>query len=287
MIKKVLLITVTLFISYAIFIALKPIDYGVSQHQWQDNIVKAQKLIFNKQIKYNYIIVGSSLSCRLIKDSLPQKTYNLAFGGLSVYDGMSLLVSHKLWPKYVLIETNLIMRSEDKIFTSSLNNFIYTKIKQNIIALREDKQPLALLSTYINRFMNFFDYKTQYDKSNSVPKNKYETVNKLVNLNKANYVKPLDKSEINQHLLELKKFIKMLEQNHVKVIFYEMPIHPVLENTYLTKTIRKEIQANFQNLTYILPCNKPLETTDGLHLSQSSASYFTGFFRQKINAAKN
>ncbi|HLZ16795.1 MAG TPA: hypothetical protein VKQ08_07135 [Cyclobacteriaceae bacterium] len=42
-----------------------------SQHQWQDNLIKAQEYIYGERDTTGDIIVGSSLSCRLAMDSLP------------------------------------------------------------------------------------------------------------------------------------------------------------------------------------------------------------------------
>ncbi len=285
MIKKILIITALLFSLYTIFIFFKPREYGVSQHQWQDNIIKAQKLVYDSKVKYQTIIVGSSLSCRLVNDSIPN-SYNLAFGGLGVYDGLSVLTHNKIWPKYILIESNLIMRKEDRNFTENINNPFFNYLKKKIITLREDKQPLAVLSSYILRFLDLFQNKNIENKFHNTLPNKTLMLNKLININKKYYDTVLSQLEIDEQINELKNFIKILEKNDVKVIFFEMPLNHKLENTYLTKKIRQVIKNRFPNYLYVHPCKTELETTDGLHLTPNAASFYSGFLKSKTMTKK-
>ena len=107
MIKKSIILCISLFLIYTLFIYfLAPKWWTASQHQWQENIVKAQQFSYNKETFQN-IIVGSSLSSRLIMDSIPE-TYNLSFAGQSIFDGLNIVCNSNKSIKNVFIEINLL-----------------------------------------------------------------------------------------------------------------------------------------------------------------------------------
>ena len=278
MIKKSLLFLVVLLLIYSVYIAQKPINYGVSQHQWQDNVIKAQNLIFSKDT-VSSIIVGSSLSTRLSSDSITY-TYNLSFGGLSLFDGLSLIKHHHIKPKYIFIETNLLMRKADQTFLKGLNNqFLYYLRKENI-SLRENKQPLAILSSHISIILgNILPQKNTTIKA----EDKKVALNKLLEIHKKNYAIAVEDQAINNQIAELKKIITELEKNDIQFIFFEMPTHKIIESSYLAKKVRINILNAFSNYPFIpiLP-NLKLRTTDGLHLRPDDARLYSSLLNKEF-----
>ena len=74
---------------------------GVLTHQWQDNVNKAQQYVYEKS--RDTVMVGTSLSSRIIADSIPMVT-SLSFGGCSVEDGLMIILYKGYTPKFILIE---------------------------------------------------------------------------------------------------------------------------------------------------------------------------------------
>ncbi len=143
MIKKSILTFLILFVIYSVVVTTKP-SIGASQHQWQRNVIKAQKFLFNETDTIKNVIVGSSLSSRLVVDNLPG-FYNLSFDGLCIYDGLKIIRNKKALPQNVFIETNVLLRDESKDFTDALFSPILYFLTKHLIALRADKQPIGIM----------------------------------------------------------------------------------------------------------------------------------------------
>ena len=212
MIKRIISLTIILFITYSFFvISIAPKWWHASQHQWQDNIIKAQNFVYSNTDSFNNILIGSSLSCLLVMDSLP-KTYNLAFGGQSIFDGLSVLNHTNRIPKNIFIEMNFPLRLENENFTSSINSPLSYYPKKIFSSLREEKQPLGILGMQINhritepllgRIKSFF-YSNKLPEGGKREKEN-NMFNKLLQLQIATYVKVPDKQLLKECFDNLKK----------------------------------------------------------------------------------
>jgi hypothetical protein len=296
MIIKTFLTFLTFFTSYSLLFVLNP-KLGSSQHQWQDNIIKAQKFIYNDTSTIENVIIGSSLSTRLIMDSLPN-FYNLSFSGQSLFDGLSILKNKNTFPKNVFIETNVIMRDESVDFTNPLFSTIPYYLNKNFIALRSDKQPIgifissfmALRSILKNKILGF-KKSTINSSSNekiaehSLSNPKDELFEKMLDLQVTQHSTLPNISELKKKLELLSEYIKLLKDNNVNVYLFEMPINSNLVKLPKTEFIRNEINKFFKTGTvnYIQMDNDFYKTTDGVHLGNEEAIKYTKFFRTELN----
>ena len=147
MIKKALYTFLILIVGYTLFVSyLAPKWWYASQHQWQDNVICAQHYLYGDKSKIKNVILGSSLSCRIMADSLPD-TYNLSLNGLSIFDGLNVLRHQANAPENVLIEMNVVVREASEEFNHALYSpFLYYPRKV-MMSLREDKQPIAIIGS--------------------------------------------------------------------------------------------------------------------------------------------
>ena len=84
----------------------------------------------------------------------------------------------------------------------------------------------------------------------------------------------------------MKKNLKRLIARNVKIVFFEMPIHPELlqsvrfQQTHeQVKTISRELSIPFISC----PTDLKLETSDGVHLTPNEASqFYQSFLRQQV-----
>jgi len=312
MIKKSLLILLVLFILYSLFIFLNP-KLGSAQHQWQDNQIKAQRYIYDNSDTIDNVIIGSSLSCHLIMDSLPG-FYNLSFNGLSIFDGLKIIKNKNTFPKNVYIETNVILREENADFTSSLLNPILFHLKTHFISLRADNQPVTVfihlytvmhyqilnkiqvikskLKRKIKKTLGLQNSKSK--KPQPVEKKvegkpavqKDALFKEVLQMRITNYSKPIDKIELQNRLKSLSEYVKILKENHVNVYFFEMPVNSKLIELSQPKTIRKEIHKQFSvnAISYINSDSTKYHTTDGLHLGDyTEAIKYTLFLKNELN----
>jgi hypothetical protein len=296
MIKKTIFFSTIFLVAYCIFIAwIAPNWWNATQNTEQENIVKAQSFIYDQKTPSDYVIVGSSLTERIVQDSLPG-VFNLAFGGLSIYDGLSLVTHKKALPKVVLIEMNLVFRRENKNFTSSLFSPLTYYPKMKIKALRDEKEPIAVCGKIImNSIYATKDYirKIKFGKKKDVINAKPKIINgskmlsnKMIREAYISFFHLPKNEEVIYNFTELKKYTDQLKKESVKLIFFEMPIDKHLENLPLTVFIRKQFYATFPKSEYQyipLPDWDYIDTFDGQHLSQQEAIRYTKYLRDQLN----
>lgn len=300
MIRKTLLLSLGLIIIF-IFVTNKFITQSlVSQDQWQENSIKAQGYLYLTNDSGKSIILGSSLANRLVMDSLPGFT-NLAFGGLSIFDGLDILMHKNELPRSVYIEINLVLRPEAKDFSGSLFNPILYVLREEVPALRDGNQPVArvgsLLLSSLKKLTERLSVSFNLIKSDQhnlrVMKSEVngdESDNdngtffsKLLQMQiKAYSLKP-DSVSLVLALNNLDAYVRRLEEKNVRVVFFEMPVNPALCGLPLAVGIRTAFYNKFPRKIYnYMPgtnCSGYL-TKDGIHLNNKDAMKFTRYFRE-------
>ena len=121
MIKRTIIIFFVLLIMYSFLVEAFNPNWNTAQHQWQSNIIKAQRYLYEDSECMQNVIIGTSLSNRLSMDHLPIM-YNMTFDGLYIYDGLYVLTKKKVLPKKVFIEMNYVYSSENKEFIASIGS---------------------------------------------------------------------------------------------------------------------------------------------------------------------
>jgi hypothetical protein len=291
MIKRSIITFLILFVVYNIIVTKKP-NIGASQHQWQRNVIKAQKYIYNDGQTFQNVIVGSSLSARFLMDSLPE-FYNLSFDGKSIYDGLDIIKNTKTLPKNVFIETNVILRDQSPDFTNSLFSPILFFLNEHLVALRADKQPIGIfiwtfkdIKNVILKKLNFTNDNQSINKQDVHNKQADNEVlfTKMLDMQIANYSKPPETLDVQNKLALLTTYINFLRTNHVNVYLFEMPIHPAIFELPQASIVRKEINKIFDKnrVTFLSNDTTAYHTTDGLHLDQAEALNYTIFFKQEF-----
>lgn len=295
MIKKSILTFLLLFCVYSIFtIWISPKWWHASQHQWQDNTIKAQNYLYDDTSNFKNIIVGSSLSCRLIMDSLPG-VYNLSFAGQTIFDGLEIITHKTKFPKNIFIEMNVLLREQTTEFTSNLNSPFLFYPRKVLPSLRFDKQPIAITGHFIsNRITNPFLKKLKRDlhltEQKRVPSDSSTSLfSKMLTMQLKSYSELPDERILNMRFITLKKYTDQLEKLGLNVIFFEIPVNYLLNDLPKAKTIRECFYLHYPASSYTyIPIDRftKYETTDGVHLKREEALEYTRYFRLKMKNLK-
>lgn len=293
MIVRSIFTTLILLSGYWLFIANsdnKEISSG--QHQWQENVIKAQQYLYS-DIVADKVIIGSSLSCRLTSSVLDsQGFYNLSFGGQSVYDGLEILCHNKVFPKKLFVEINMLKRNPDETFTRGLTHAILFPIRQRITPFREAYQPANYLNgcipaigeKAIDRFTNSFfnpilnKFHAAKATTGSATTDGSVFFKSLVKRQELAFNEAVDTIQFNVHIMWLQKKFEYLQSKGVKIIFFEMPLHYTLQSSKQMNFIRSALTNTFpaDKYTYLTaPEYAEYTTTDGLHLNPESALKYT------------
>jgi hypothetical protein len=285
MVRKSLLFALLLFAVYSLFISFVKPHWSIPQHQWQENRVKAEKYLYEDNSNKN-VIVGTSLSCRLIMDSLPN-IFNLALGGQSAFDGLYIIRNRGTFPNTVFIEMNYILKEESKSFLTSINNPLLSTIKKQLLSVREDKQPIAALGDIINIRATkplFKLYRSGFAETHSISDkdDNKNLFNELIKEQEKNYKLTPNPKYLEETFTKLSKEVDLLKNNGVRVIFFEVPVNERLYNLPMPQLVRKEFFKYFPSNQFkyiIVPDCKGFTTSDGIHLVDDGAKIFTHFFK--------
>lgn len=278
MIRKSLLSALLFLLLHAFIVRIT--NLGNSQHIWQENINKAQRYLYSSDT-FTGVIVGSSLSNRLVMDSLPG-IFNLALQGQNLYDGMAVVFRKKDVPPVVYVEMNIVLGVENNMFTSSLFSPVPYTIRKYFPSLRNEYQPVGQLGKIVMNSIERVQPESKLLKSVPVSSEMFEN---LVSLRIREYSATPDTSVLNNRKSTLKRNISELERRGARVVFFEMPVNERLSKLPLPCCIREAFFSIFppEKYTYLnFPDCSEYHTRDGEHLSPEEALRYTAFFKSEI-----
>ncbi|RZA01595.1 MAG: hypothetical protein EOP47_10050 [Sphingobacteriaceae bacterium] len=283
MIKRSLVIFAILFALFNIAATYTQPDTSYAQSDFQRNVIKADQYIYSHH-DYNPVILGSSLAYRIPTDSLPG-FYNLALSGMSIYDGGAVLLSCKTIPKIVFIEINIILRPKSESFSDEFESPVYSFIKRTFPALRAENQPVILIKKSINQLKSKKNTIGSRSKK-ATPRNIYmpdRLFKPLLAIQVKEYSNR-DTALTKQSIILLKELVQKIEAKGSKVILFEMPVNPIIQQSPKATLIRAMVAKNFPYHQFIAAPPTPFKTRDGLHLAQKEAFDYALYLRSKIQA---
>jgi hypothetical protein len=280
MLRKSFIIFVVFFLVFNIAATYNVPDAKYAQSDFQRNVINADKYIYS-DINYKAVILGSSLAYRMQTDYLPG-FYNLALSGMSVYDAGAVLLCRKTLPKTVFIEINIIQRQKSESFSQEFESPLFAFFKRIFPALRTENQPVFLIKKGIDRL-----------KASVGPKHVSKTRNRVAARNvylPDRLFKPLlaiqvndyskrDTALANKAIGSLKQLMQKIEARGSKVILFEMPVYPVIQQSPKAVLIRELVAKNFPQHQFIAIPPTSFKTRDGLHLAQKEAVDYTLYFK--------
>lgn len=276
MIKNSIYCLLILSVLHLCIVLLNP-SLGMATHQWQDNIVKAQSFYYSD--KADTVMVGTSLSARIISDSIPF-VKSVAFGGCAVEDGLKIILSKKHLPKYVLVETNLILKNGNPELVSKTTTGVVPLIKGWIPSLRERYEPICLFASMM---MASTGVNAQAGTTKVSTKLLNESINRILKNDKL-----VPEEKVESRLKVIKELINELEGKGTQIIFFEMPVNEKLLHLKKFEKTRVVMQREFPRDIYMyMPTDTTKYlTTDGEHLSFDEQQRFSHFFSKALKQIK-
>lgn len=284
MIKKTLLLAGTLIVLHAVYVRLNHYNGWNGQCQNQVNAIRAQDYLYNPR-SGKYVIVGSSLSQRL--DMSREKDFaNLAFSGMSVFDGFNILAKREKLPEYIFVETNFYDRLAHPDFLSALTDRAPYLIKTKFPSLREKYEPALVLDRYI--FSPAVKWAFCASDAEAPPKKTQEFTSDTkrlhdqmveFRLNDENVL--LQDSVVENRIRMLGYWVNYFRSRKCRVVFFEMPVDQSLTGVRSHEQLRDAVSRNFPDTTFMYLPACPLEnlqTVDGLHLDGNSAILYLDWF---------
>ncbi|MBL7950203.1 MAG: hypothetical protein JNM62_00670 [Flavobacteriales bacterium] len=278
MIRRSLIVFAILVVGYALYIKFGKPELNTVQHQSSGNRISAEQYVFAPEDPNAMVIVGSSLSFRIAKDSLPANTSNLSFGGLTVYDGLELVRRSGKKPKRVIVETNMIFKEADRAFLDAVFQPGLYELRQAAPILREENQPSGVLIGYIKR-----SAKEEGEGPGATEPDSMAVSENLCDTNRGIFAKVPADSTQQRFLNTLEHEVKALEANGTEVLFMEVPISGELMQSPLATRAREAVAQQFPQHTFIRS-DRTWRTTDGLHLEWHNAQRYSGWLAQQLRS---
>ena len=288
MIKKSIFIAVILLVIFETIIRFSNIQWDTSQNDKSANLISAQNFIYNfpaEDIANDTVIIGSSISRKLVTDSLGKRFVNLAFNAWSSYDGLELVKLTQKKPACLLIEMNVVGNQKlQEDVTASLSPVSYYPNKA-FKSFQLQNQPVGLVVGYLKNML-----KARMEEMKLKKRENQELYNLNVSMEKEKLINVLPDSILNARFNVLKKLIEDFKKQNIRIVFFEVPFDEQLMNTATVIKTREYFHQYFSNKEYKyigLPAVNDFIYSDGIHLSGKSAIVYTQYLKTELNNIKN
>lgn len=273
MIRRSIIIFLLLFAAYSIFIRFNKKELPSDQYQYQTNIILVDRYIYAAKLPQK-VILGSSLSAKIVADSIPG-IYNLALHGMSIFDGFNVLSKRKDVPKVLFIEINELSRQESSQLKQELNSPESSFLKDNFPAIRAENQPVGVLK-------GLLAVRKKGSQATQDQPLDQKLFNELLAAQASGYSNP-DIALINNSVIRLKHLVDDMQVKGTKVCFFEMPVNRKLLHLPYAEIIRKTIHQNFPANAFINIPATQYTTIDGLHLNLKESADYSHYFRTETD----
>jgi hypothetical protein len=264
-----------------------PASDGVSVNQ--NNIVRAQRYVYQDDSDLKMVIVGSSLAANLNIKHIGEGVKSIALGGRSSQTGLEIVKRSKSKPRIVLVEINdTIIRKIDPELLDSLYHPIFYWMRQYLPMLREEYRPVSVFINYLksrskqNLKMMTREELDSLEGRNLTPELSQKAIQATVDIQSI----PLsekDAKTMKQEADLIRNQIAEIKKNTgAKVVLFDVPLESRVNATLRIKQVRELAKKLFPPDSFEwLPPPKEREwrTNDSIHLIRSDARDFAEFLR--------
>ncbi len=285
MVRKSVIVAISLLIIYELILRVTSVPWDSSQNDKSANLISAQNYLYNysaKEIEEDTVILGTSVSRKLVIDSIGNHFINLSFNAWTAYDGLGVVKMNGSRPACLLIETNYVKELVLQPELSGIMEPISYYSGKVFKSLHLANQPAGLLVGWgKNRMQSRIDALREKKRKDT------GLYNLNVIQNKGFMNETTSDSALTRRFEMLKALITTFQKNGTSVIFYEIPIDHELENTNSMVEVRKYYSSFFPNneYTYIpKPEMNNFTYSDGIHLSKESAVAYSLYLKSELSA---
>jgi len=283
MIRRSLFITGTLLVLYTAFIYWAgPAISRTAQTTAQRNVIKAEDYLYDTRARYDTVIVGSSMSERLIVNGTSNRLYNLSLAGQSSLEGLRLVAARKQYPSVLLVEINTLARQDPtEPDLLALTDSARLDLKRYLPFLQLKYQPVGVVKALLRDW--------QYGRNQViVPKTALNADTSLLTKIVAQMAplmqQPIPADTLHHLLARAQFYLEPMRRAGTTIIFFAMPSDYRLQRLPTPTSVRQAVMTTFSGPGYyFIPLPKsPYGTTDGIHLLHAEAIRYTTYFREQL-----
>lgn len=278
MIQKTVLTTVGLLLAYSLFIyVFHSSIQRTAQTIEQRNIVKAEEFLYEDGQRADTIIIGSSMSNRLILDRLGKNYYNLSLEGMASVDGLRLIAKAKHRIRLLLIESNTLDRTVDTSFFEKIDDKRFARLREYIPFIRLKYQPAGVFKALVRD--RYSDPMQELD-----PPIDTALISKIIRERLGHQVDVVNEDQLRMTINTAKKYIQRLRQQGTEIVFFEMPTDSRVRNIKVYTRLRELVKEAFPLDEYhFIPFpSEPYQTTDGVHLPKYECIRYSHYLAEQL-----
>jgi hypothetical protein len=211
------------------------------------------------------VLVGSSMTYRLYEGYFQTPVRNLALSGGSPLTGLAIIASYEKLPRTVLVETNIIARPLDGALVSAFG--------------RNDGEPYIWFRptrAVISKLFYWFKYRPEAVDAGTLLQGPAEDHDIAASVSEVEqeYAGDLHDAEMVGNIETMKDLVRRLERRGCRVMFFEMPFPPPLNESHYAVLARTLARAAFPNGGWINTgaTEQELRWVDASHLDERSAA---------------
>lgn len=282
MIKKSLLLALGLLAAYTLLI--QRFGFWVSrtaQTTAQRNLVKGEEYLYEAKGRYDTVIVGSSMSDRLVGNDSLRGLYNLSFAGQSSIEGLRLISQSGHVPKLIFVEINSLARQDPpEPELLNLTDPTQKTLKHWLPFLRQKYQPVGVFKALLRDIQHG---RNTFVVPASALAPDTSLLSKTVAQLAVSMQTPIPKPQLDSLVRRAYTYLEPLRKAGAHVVFFEMPMDARLEQSALPVALRESVHRIFSTppYTYIPLPPDAYGTTDGIHLLHPEAMRYTTYFWQQ------
>ncbi|MEQ9550506.1 MAG: hypothetical protein RIM23_12900 [Coleofasciculus sp. G3-WIS-01] len=246
-------------------------------------MIRAQHYIYN-QSDIEICLIGSSMMARLNPEDINKnKSINLSMIGQSSQTGLEILKRNQKKPSIVIVEINgTIQRGIDQEFISELYNKFQYLLRLYFPVFREEYKPISTLVSYLKRLKNGGNEDEETEILN--PEIREKILKQMIQ--EKNYSLSEEvKEKLTKEANYIKHQIQFLQNQGVKIFLADIPQDQEIQQTISEQQTRKLLKKILSPDKFYWipdPISLDLNTTDGIHLDDSSAKAYTHFLKDQV-----
>ncbi len=257
----------------------------------QSNRIKAEQYVYQNPANYQMVMTGSSRAAKIEATYFNYKVANLAMRGGSTQTGLAIIQKNKSHPPVVLAEINgtILNQTDQKLLDSLYHPFLYL-VRSTLSMFRQEYQPV---SVFIQVLRNWLSEKKGLtaEKMELQQIANPNIVNQRVQISLQERINPLSEDQqqkIRQAAESIKQQIRQLNQQGVKVVLFDVPGDPRVDQSVQVQQERQLIRELFPRSEFDWLPEAPAkdwQTTDGVHLIRSEAKDYAVFIEKNLFGA--
>jgi hypothetical protein len=264
----------------------------------QINYIAAERYSYGDVPKPN-VIIGSSMAWAIGLYGADDLFYNLSLVGDGPRTGLEIISRSQNKPRVVAIEVSpTILKDIDEKNLGRLFMPGLSEIRRAVPAFQEQYEPSLILYNNSKPLLNVVSQigvktaniiKPYLESSALSSRKKNENKNSdfktLLNMEKEFWDKSVPDVMTENNISDFGTRVDELRSEGVKIVFFEVPVDPVIASSLQFRTTRKAFLQRFPKNRYLWlpsPDSRLYKQDDGVHLDGKSAKKYTYWFAENM-----